>query len=49
MNLIKTYTPSFLYGPFSNFAGVTGAGLVAKDPKIGERTYWSFVFRKSDT
>lgn len=47
--LIERYVPRILRAAFAEFAGITGAGMEAGPPQVGKRTYWSYVFRKSDT
>ncbi len=47
--LIERHIPRILQTPFSQFAGLTGAGLVAGHPKAGERTYRVYVLQKDFT
>lgn len=47
-NLVYWYMPKILHKPFYQLAGITGAGLAQGQPKVGERIYLFFVFRKKD-
>ena len=47
--LIQRYVPRILHRAFAEFAGITGAGLIPGLPRIGERIYRSYVFRKKKT
>jgi len=44
--LFQRYVPKILYWPFAGFLGITGTDLVPGSPRIGERTYRSYVFCK---
>jgi ubiquinone/menaquinone biosynthesis C-methylase UbiE len=44
--LIGRYVPRLLRKPFGSFAGTSGAGLARGVPKLGERVYHNFVFRR---
>lgn len=48
-NLVNQYVPNLFRGLFSQFVGITYAGLARSEPKIGERIYLYFVLRKKDS
>jgi ubiquinone/menaquinone biosynthesis C-methylase UbiE len=47
-NLVERYTPRILHKAFAHFGGISGDGLARGEPKVGERNYLFFVFRKKD-
>jgi ubiquinone/menaquinone biosynthesis C-methylase UbiE len=45
----RRIVPRILHGPFAEFSGITGAGLVPDSARRGDRSYWSYVFQKNQS